>query len=350
VTKESKGLLIEQARTNLQPSSQTMQNWTYSLNVSYVSNYGIAPDGTQTADLVIPNTTNAQHYFGIPQAISPGTGTEAFSFFVKPVGTATTYNLYFRTANMNGNQSQIFDFQTGQLGTSGSSNVSQTMTSVGNGWYRCSIAYNSTKANPYPTLYFADSTNANSTTLATDGYSGFLIWGGQLEVGLHVTSYIPTSGSTITRSSDICYSVDSAFTPDGTFTAYTEASLDYDNTVANINATIFSFGPDRIQVRYDDQTGSELLVFNPSFVASLNASTPTINSGKTAVRIGQNDFKHSFSGSTPNSDAAGIFDVPETMYIGNLSNNSEFLNGHIQKIAIYPAALDDAELEALTEE
>ena len=332
VTGESKGFLTEQSRVNYFEYSNDLAWWVEG-GINERANYGIAPDGTQTAWQITYTGNTADRVYRYINMYGLSIDNTVFSIYVKNsnMGSGNTFNLtweYFDSQQIN------YNFDTGVL-TTGSRWKDGRVEDVGNGWFRISAVITSV----FP-----------GYLEISNGVGTCLIWGWQLEAGTFPTSYIPTNGSSTTRSSDICYSVDSAFTPDGTFTAYTEASLDYDNTVANINATIFSFGPDRIQVRYDDQTGSELLVFNPSFVASLNASTPTINSGKTAVRIGQNDFKHSFSGSTPNSDAAGLFDVPETMYIGSLSNSSEFLNGHIQKIAIYPAALDDAELQALTEE
>ena len=61
------------------------------------------------------------------------------------------------------------------------------------GWYRCStsVALNQTASS---SVIYIDTPG--------DGTSGIYVWGAQYEQGAHATSYIPTSGSTVTRADD----------------------------------------------------------------------------------------------------------------------------------------------------
>ena len=77
--------------------------------------------------------------------------------------------------------------------------MSEKIDKYPNGWYRVSIVC-----------------TTDSTTLTTNVYAGragnttfdgeVYIWGSQLEEGDYITSYIPNSSGTTTRSADVCNS------------------------------------------------------------------------------------------------------------------------------------------------
>ena len=95
-----------------------------------------------------------------------------------------------------GNFTVFFDLENGVIGTSSGVDSSK-IEDYGSGWYRCSITYTSTTTTARGRLYLADANSGES--YQGNGTSGLYIWGAQLEEGSYPTSYIPTSGSTVTR-------------------------------------------------------------------------------------------------------------------------------------------------------
>ena len=93
-----------------------------------------------------------------------------------------------------------FDLDAGTFQNNGISSVN--IENYGNGWYRCSgtivISGGTTLT------YYLAKVNSLSATRAS-GFAGnvnnnIYIYGFQLEVGSYPTSYIPTYGSSVTRS------------------------------------------------------------------------------------------------------------------------------------------------------
>jgi hypothetical protein len=94
-----------------------------------------------------------------------------------------------------------FNLGTGTVGTL-SAGVTATITSVGNGWYRCTATGTSTAA--FGFIDFGIS-NADNTTNVTAGQTIFL-WGAQLEVGSTANTYIPTTTTAIYGTPTLSFS------------------------------------------------------------------------------------------------------------------------------------------------
>ena len=120
-----------------------------------------------------------------------------YSIFVKK---DTTDNITLRLAGSSNDVRRFFDLSSETSGASGGNQtgfVSEKIDEYPNGWYRVSIVC-----------------TTDSTTLTTNVYAGqagnttfdgeVYIWGSQLEEGDYITSYIPNSSGTTTRSADVC--------------------------------------------------------------------------------------------------------------------------------------------------
>jgi hypothetical protein len=204
VTKESLGLLIEEQRTNLLPSSEQFDSASWLLWNAFISqNIAIAPDGTYSAKLLAETTTNSEHYvdYIVPSIISGTTYT--MSVYAKNAGAKF---IRLRTALSNPDLDYIVDLETGALAAGTQSYlINPSVIPVGNGWYRISASYTGTLTRTGLFRLQLATGATPQAVYAGDGKSGVYIWGAQLEEGAFATSYIPSSDTFTSRASTATY-------------------------------------------------------------------------------------------------------------------------------------------------
>jgi hypothetical protein len=180
-------------RRNLLTYSEQFDNaaWTKAA-VTVTANASVAPDGTTTADLLLPTTANADHYLdvGLGLGIAAVSGTQySLSVSAKANGYRWLRLAFSSSIMPSANRVAWFDLQTGTLGTV-QSGVTATITAQANGFYRCSIARDATASATPGQFGFIQVTNAdNSSAFAANGTDSILIWGAQLELGSAATPY-----------------------------------------------------------------------------------------------------------------------------------------------------------------
>jgi hypothetical protein len=356
VTGESLGLLIEEQRTNLQVQSEDFTTSWVVAAASIQSNTLVAPNGTLTADKLVEDTANAWHYVGFFN-ITPTTATPyTLSCYAKK-GEREFVQLYLPSTafgDSNATNGAVFDLTTGAIAVQGSALTSASITSVGNGWYRCTITKTSTSTTAFPFVVSVRNAGTFSTAGYTgDGYSGLFLWGAQLEAGAFPTSYIPTVASQVTRSADAASMTGADFSSwyradEGT--AYVEAaSL---ATAYNASTLTFSDGTlnNRIVIRgmnTASQSASIGAVNNVAQWANIFAGQ-TAAATKWALGYRVNDTAFTRNAATPLTDADALIPVVNQLRIGADGDGTLTYNGHIRKLSYYPKRLADAQLQALT--
>jgi hypothetical protein len=183
---------VEYAPHNLLTYSEQFDNAAWiTARASVVANAVAAPNGTVTADKLVEDTTASNNH-RIRQDISTSAIPYTFTVFCKAAerGYVALYNL----TTLSG---QVFDLITGTVGVVvGTAPTSASITSVGNGWYRCSITVTATAATNSWSLYILPS-NTSTLTYTGDGVSGLYLWGAQLSVGPYPLDYTPTTSAAV---------------------------------------------------------------------------------------------------------------------------------------------------------
>ncbi len=178
--------LIQRVPWNLLQRSEEFDNAVWSkTNATITANSTTAPNGTLTADSLIEDSTNNLHIAS--QSVSLAGGIYSASVYVKPNGR----NWVFINIAAAGSYGAYFDIANGVVGTIQANITSATMTSAGNGWYRCVITANTGVTSPRIAIYTATANGTNSYT--GDGTSGLFIWGAQLVEGSSAQTYFPTT-------------------------------------------------------------------------------------------------------------------------------------------------------------
>lgn len=173
---------VEEVCYNLLQYSEDFSNgyWTKA-NTSVTSNSVTAPNGTLTADTLTDNGTNSTHTIDIGGIV----GVTTYSIYAKK-GTSNYVGLYSSSAL----QGVYWNLDTGVFSSNiGSAPTASSITSVGDGWYRCSITITGTST---ATLRILMSNNGSSFIYAGTGQTIY-IWGAQLVQGNLPKDYLYTS-------------------------------------------------------------------------------------------------------------------------------------------------------------
>ena len=339
-------LLLEPQRTNLVTYSEQLDNaaWSKEDILSVTANAVVSPDGSTNADLVIPNTTSADH--SIYQTSGIGSA-QTFSTFAKAGG----YNFIFLGANnavaANG---VFFNLSNGTI-SQNTSSFTATITSYGNGWYRCTISIAS-----WPSGYAIICTSATGTSFvhAGNGTSGVYVWGAQLEAGAYATSYIPTLGASVTRGADAASKTGISsligqtegtlfvdFTLNGLADYGTPISVNDGSTTNYIWLTIFANGTLRAEL------------YNGAAQASISYSG-AVAGGRYKMAFGYkaNDFAFYVNGALVGTDSTGTTFSGTTLsrVDTNLTNSALYSTASesINQALLFTTRLTNAQLAELT--
>lgn len=348
VTGESLGLLIEEQRTNWLTYSEQFDYAAWGKDAATVAvNAAVAPDGNLTADKLVENTATATHRItGGAGALSPSSGT---TYTVSIYAKAGERRYLMANWHSAFNARSTFDLQTGTVASTFSGTA--TITSVGNGWYRCTVTGTAT-VNGVGTgyLHLNNSSSNSDTSYTGDGYSGIYIWGAQLEAGAFPTSYIKTEASQATRAADSAQMTGANFS---SWYRQDEGTLYQDFTALGVSIS------DRASVRISDggspfsndislrnYAGSnKFAVFINGVVQAEIQLSPGVSAGSANRFAGvykSNDFAAAKNGNTVGIDANGLLPV-----VNQLSFPSTGCN-HIKRLTYYPKRLTDAQLQSLT--
>jgi len=368
ISGECKGLLIEESRSNLITYSEDFSQGIWSKpNCSIQSNVITAPDGNTTADKFVEDTTKFGHQLIQDISLTAST-TYTRTIFVKVAEKSRIRIRVADTATFTKSAQVDFNIARGVvLNTFGSgvTFVSSSISPLTNGWYRCSMTYTiDATGGTYRQSFWLLSDDAGTTAYQGDGTSGIYIWGAQLEQGAFPTSYIPTSGSTVTRSVDNAEMIGTNFS---SWYNQTEGTFFYNGTlpfITNDTVTRVPFGvsngfnfSNSIYVSKTPTTlGLSFVAINNNVSQTQGTSLPTMTSSKIKIAssVAPNNIYSCGYGGVVNKSLRTSAAIPPAtrLTLGKEPWNGSALNpiiGCINKFAYYPKALSPAQLQYLTQ-
>jgi hypothetical protein len=178
--------LVELVPYNLVERSEEFNNayWVKSSS-SVTANTETAPNGTMTADTVTLSSTTGR----IDKVVSLTSNIDyTISVYAKNIDASNSRIGMLCFNNANTICGVFFDI-VGSGAINAVSNATGVIESVGNGWYRCSMTFNSQSGATSPTIRIVN--NAASGTGWTNGQSIY-IWGAQLVEGTNALPYQKT--------------------------------------------------------------------------------------------------------------------------------------------------------------
>jgi hypothetical protein len=224
---------------NLTSYTEDFDNWGKTAATVSVNTI-VAPNGTTTADKIIPNTSNTSHQVsssiisvtsGIPYTRSIYVKKGEYSNVVLSIGGFSAYNDWKYVA---------FNLDTNTF-TAASSSTTYTSTIIGNGWVRLSFTVTPTSTNN-DTFVIKVSNDPNNTSqnpsFAGDGTSGIYLWGAQWEQASSASTYQPIATTPANRFvSQFKYNLKDARDLDAAFRLAFNGTWTYSKQGATSNGT-----------------------------------------------------------------------------------------------------------------
>ena len=344
VTGESLGLLIEEARTNYIDNSNDLSQWNrplFSPVFDANTTDTLSPDGTYNSTRITGGTNSgvARDNIVAASASTPYTA----SFFAKK-GTAD--NVRVELGSGGNRVATNFNISTKTFSTSSAAgyfaSFSTSYVDYPNGWVRVIVSGTTDGS--------ASSNIGLSLYGVTNGATYF--WGAQVEAGSFPTSYIPTTGSTVTRAADVASIEGTNFSSwynQSEGTVFTEVAA---KGVSGIDAAFAigsAIGSNADGDRWLQQYFQSSSVFYEYEQGPPPAHPYTVGSFiKSAIGRSQGDNAVGLNGSIVQSDTYSGNYNPVFLKIGVSGDTTRIFNGHISRLAYFPTRKTDQELIDLT--
>jgi hypothetical protein len=289
------------------------------------SDYAISPDGTQNATRLVCDLNGGGGSVSNQSLIYDlysSSGDQSLSIYVKS-NTGSNQTIYFANTQ-----------------TSGDTIIAT------NEWQRFTFSHSTTN------YVFAVGLRGR-TGGAIDDTADILIWAGQAEAGSYATSYIPTSGSTVTRVKDQ-YSKTGISDKIG----QTEGSIYFEfkqNQLQSYTQRILTLYSDSANLIEIQLTSSNELVFvsvktGESAVVITKSNAITLGSvTKISAGYKAGDFVFYVNGVQAGTDTDSSKTIPQmdNLLFSRYNSTAPFI-GSINSLKLYKTRLTNTQLEELT--
>ena len=351
--------LVEPAATNLCLQSQAFGTTWANTNTDEPTTNNAAPDGSATAD-EIAATSAANQAFAIYQGFTGLTAgnTATCSVFLKAGTNATMAQLAW-DANGTGADGCFcnFNLSTGAKGTvtalAAGTATSSVITSVGNGWYRCSItgkiAVGTVGRFTISIVDLITEAVFGAANLADN--DSIIAWQGQVEAAassasLVATSPVPTFAATVTRAADAINVATSAFP----WNATAGTILQTFTPLGSVSGHWWNISDGTSNERFACYSNIDL------FIADGGVQQQDVDFGnitadvlaKTGAAWAVNDTAAVLNGGSVGTDASVTLPTVTTLRIGTDQGGGGVVNMRVRSLVYLPRRATNAELQTRT--
>jgi len=326
--------LVEESRTNVQ--------WFDSLSSVLSSASADGPTGN-SANVYERAATNETAQITVQTIWTQNNGM-VLSFFVKKQGNGRYFKVHPQ-GQLFGNAKWTYDYDTKTIVENNL--FSFSVDELPNGWHRIKVVSSPVVRSTAHTLGI--SVHSALPTSGTNLDTG-LLYGIQLEEGSFPTSYIPTTGTALTRSADVASITGSNFS-----SWYNQSEGAVYTKSKKLNPTVtshlFSFNNGGVSNRILQAPSGFAFLITNSGVIQVNNSSTAWESGtfvESAIGFKVNDFALVTQGSVAATDNLGTIPTVTTLDIGNNHVPNDPFNGHISRLTYWPDRLADSTLQAIT--
>ncbi|WP_281686773.1 hypothetical protein [Pseudomonas citronellolis] len=338
VTLALRGLLVEEQRTNL-----------LAVASDFTSGYAVSANLTPSVGAAAPISGQSYRRF---TKVAPGSSNPVSKTAITLSAGLNTLSVFARLVNVGqatlrfydsigDAATAVFDLSTGSVVRTSGSVLAGTRAEKGpNGSWRFSVTANYTSrdtAGGGIYFYVGDVSVQGSAGDAID------LWGGQLEAGVFPTSYIPTTGSQVTRAADVA----SVNTLSPWFNSV-EGTLfcEFVPPAGGSNSITLALVGDSAFHEFYDDVNKRCGIYSVSSSANLVGGL-TLGVLRAATAYNLHSIYHSVNGSAAVGRSQDRTYNHTELRLGR-NQFSASLNGHIRRIRYWPRRLFDNELQRIT--
>ena len=337
--------LFEPQSTNLITQSEALS--TMQIQSTVTDNVLKSPTGNVNASIVVENTALNTH--GIQRATiiptNPSATSYTLSIFAKKKERQYIQLGFFTDGVMQ--SSSGFDLENGT--TSGDANTHK-IKDFGNGWYRCSFTKDVVQSGGYNFARVAIGTSLSSFYYTGDGASGLYMFGYQLEQG-NISSYIPTSGSSVTRNQDVCTnggSLASINSTEGVLYFNTATLVNTQTTDTSITLTDGINNILLFRYRSTNQINLKVFVNGVAQTEKTYTLSDATDFNKIAIKWQLNNYKIYVNGVSVFTSGSALVFPNDSINSLSFTDGANNFFGKTKALAVWKEALSDEELTELT--
>ena len=305
-------LILEPQRSNLVTYSSDFSQWS------------ISTEDTSTMTIT-PNYATAQNGLSASRLVATRPSTNFLSLIANYVTNSNTATKSVYIKNNNAGNVDI--------------NISDQAITVTDTWQRYEITNNY----PHATIGLRYAGAALSCDISIAGF--------QFELGSYATSYIPTSGSSVTRNADACSITnvaDRIGQTEGTLFGEIAALTEVGDGTTRLSISDGT-QDNNVTIGYSATNTLRAIIRSGASNQALMTSSQTItNYLKVAVKYKANDFALWVNGVEVATDTSGLAPVGLSELAFDRGDRALDFYGKCKDLKVYNTALSDSELATLT--